>query len=283
MAIPKGHYDPTTIADQLKIVSGSANYSTTDDTVSALATPSISGLHVLLNSGNDTYIGAFTGTGIWHNIANGNQGLDSLRGSINSRDYLRGGKDSDTISGEFGGNDMLFGDNADDTITASKNGQCIMRGGKDNDTLRGGDKRDLLIGDFGKDILTGDHASLIPGTSSDFFVLRTDKGSGPSANLDNLSANAALVDEITDYDPSDYVILPGINNQAEIEITRAGVKHVIKVMRDGKKLFAGVINAVPDESKIIVGSLADQIYEAGNGNAIAFSQSPTLLDSFNLA
>jgi Ca2+-binding RTX toxin-like protein len=91
----------------------------------------------------------------------GNQGDDLLNGN-EGEEVLYGGKDDDTLNGN-GGNDRLFGNQGDDLLNGNE-GEDILYGGKDDDTLKGGDGNDQLWGNWGDDLLEG-------GEGIDTFVL----------------------------------------------------------------------------------------------------------------
>ena len=276
-------YKPTSTQNVFDFVDNVVQYSTSNDVIglpgdNSAFPEAIRGKYVLLHDGADEYYGTDFDSSVWDNIANGNKGSDFMRGLNNSRDFLRGGKDDDNIWGREGGNDFVLGDAGDDLVYGSLTGENIVRGGKGNDLLVGYDKRDLLVGDFGKDELRGNGGS-------DLFVLRTDTSS--SSGLSNLSANAAEVDVIQDFDNTedDYVVLTGISSTDQISLQFSGADIFIKVIQpDFTTLYAGKLTAPVgfDKTRILVGDTADRILAAASGDTNAFGIDPTLLNTFGI-
>ena len=268
-------YQATNEANQFKMASDTVNYSNSNDQVWVDRTSDlIRGQYTLLHSGDDEYYGTDFDSPGWDNVANGNKGNDHLEGLNNSRDYLRGGKDDDTIQGGISGQDMLFGDFGDDSVTGSLWGNNILRGGKGDDDLKGGIFRDLLVGDFGKDTMSG-------GLGSDFFLLRTDSSS--SSGLSNLTPNAAEADVITDFAADDFLVITGVEASWDVNFVWNNGGYLVEVMSDNGPQYAGVLDApgfMPTQEQLIIGQTANNILAAADGDAVAYTNDPGILDSF---
>ena len=190
-----------------------------------------------------------------------NRGEDTIKGNI-FRDFLRGGKDKDTVEGGTTGADFLLGDAEDDTVTATSTDKCIVRGGRGNDTLTGNTNSDLLVGDFGIDTMTGN-------VGKDYFVLRSDKND--AEGLNNLSSDINEVDTVTDFTVADnYIVMPGITNKNKIKLeVIAGTDYRVGVIQDDLSvLYAGVVkaDAALTDARFVVGDDANTIYNCADGN-----------------
>lgn len=71
----------------------------------------------------------------------------------NKDQLLRGGKGSETLTGDRG-NDTILGGRGHDTLNGGK-GNDILKGGRGHDTLNGGTGNDVLNGGRGRDTLNG--------------------------------------------------------------------------------------------------------------------------------
>ena len=148
------------------------------------------------------------------NRLEGSNESDSISGG-NLADILSGLAGKDTIEG-FGGDDTIFGGNDDD----------ILLGGDGNDSLEGNAGNDLLNGGTGSDILRGGSGSdtLISGNTFDTL----DGGAGRDRliaagggnilsggtqidrfELDITQQSAQTLDEITDYERGEKIIVKG--------------------------------------------------------------------------
>lgn len=267
-------YQPTSTKDTYKIRDGKyVQYSESSDTI--LSVPDDTrGKYTLLHAGDDFYVGSVFDSVGYDNIANGNRGADILTGNVDSRDYLRGGKDDDLVEGMNGGDDLLMGDMGDDIVNGSLNGHNIIRGGKGDDDMAGGNQRDSLIGDPGKDNYTG-------GAGSDFFVLRTDN----EDDKKNLTPNASECDIINDFSSveRDYVVLTGVSSSSDYKLTETNGDTYIEIMNGATSLgyagrVAGVVNMV--NANFLIGDTANSIY---NVNDEDFLSNSNILDSFAAA
>lgn len=267
-------YQASNEANQFKMASDTVNYSNSNDEVRVDQTSDlIRGQYTLLHSGDDEYYGTDFDSPGWDNVANGNKGNDHLEGLNNSRDYLRGGKDDDTIRGGLSGQDMLFGDFGDDIVQGSVFGNNILRGGKGDDSLNGGFSRDLLVGDFGKDTMKGN-------LGSDFFLLRTDTSS--STGLSNLTPNAAEADVITDFTADDFLVITGVDASWDVNFVWSNGDYLVEVMSDNGPQYAGVLESalMPTQDQLIIGQTANNILAVADGDAVSYTNDPTILDSF---
>lgn len=270
-------YQPSDEANLFQMASDTVNYSNSNDIIQVDdVTDLIRGKYTLLHSGDDEYIGTDFDSPGWDNVANGNRGNDYLRGNWDSRDYLRGGKDNDVISGNNEGHDMLFGDFGDDEVLGSTWGSSILRGGKGEDELVGGNNRDLLVGDFGRDHLEGK-------AGSDFFVLRTD--SNASEGLHNLTPNAAEADRIADFGADDYLVITGLESHWDVNFVWEGADVLVEIMSDFGPQYAGILDAPgmsPTAEQLIIGQTAENILAAADGDAVAYTHDPNILNSFGI-
>ncbi len=90
-------------------------------------------------------------------------------------DVLFGTKNADTIDGK-GGNDIISGLDGDDTISGG-NGDDILAGGNGNDNLRGGNGDDILYGGNGNDILAGGNGNnTLNGDAGNDILISTGHG-----------------------------------------------------------------------------------------------------------
>ncbi len=110
------------------------------------------------NNGADTIDGSVD---LPNNISGGD-GKDSLTGGTandtidggNGGDSIAGGTGNDELTGEDGA-DSIDGDAGLDTIDGG-NGNDTINGGDDNDVINGGDDADTLGGDGGDDVVNGE-------------------------------------------------------------------------------------------------------------------------------
>jgi Ca2+-binding RTX toxin-like protein len=122
-----------------------------------------------MKAGNDVV----TATGTQSTLIYGDEGQDSLTGSDQTQDNLRGGSDNDTLDGRGDSGipwrgDTLDGEDGNDVLHGAA-GDDYLNGGKGNDALDGGDGVDSLWGDEGVDTLRG-------GSGDDY--LDPDEGDG---------------------------------------------------------------------------------------------------------
>lgn len=285
-------YQATDQENQFQVVSETINFSNKNDVIDIKNETNYPvGKHALLHGGDDQYYGTDFDSPDWDNIANGNQGNDVLEGWLSSRDYLRGGKDNDRLWGAEEGNDMLFGDFGDDIVQGSKWGNNIIRGGKGNDTLIGGNNRDLLIGDYGKDEMRG-------GTGSDLFMLRTDSSSvhfgsdseynynDSNGGFNNLTPEAMEADRILDFQTNDYLVITGVNSKWDVSFTwHNNGDYLVEIETIFGPQYAGIIEAPgfrPSHEQLIINDIANDLLGAADGNAVAFTNNPNLLNSFGI-
>ncbi|MDB9451849.1 hypothetical protein [Dolichospermum circinale] len=131
---------------------------------------------ILGGSGDDRIYGSWSGESGNSNFdyIYGEDGHDWIQGSSLGWDYIRGGRENDTIYGQ-GGNDNIYGDEGNDYIEGG-NGDDYIEGGSDNDTIYGdingwfpwtkGTGNDTIYGGSGNDIIYG-------GYGADTFVFKS--------------------------------------------------------------------------------------------------------------
>ena len=87
-------------------------------------------------------------------------------------DWVRGGRDNDTVSGDAGDDPHVNGNLGDDFIYGG-DGNDTVYGGQGNDIVGGDNGDDQVNGDLGNDILAGGRGFdiLIGGPGADRFVL----------------------------------------------------------------------------------------------------------------
>ena len=160
----------------------------------------------------------------------GGSGNDQLSGG-DGNDVLDGGSGNDTLFGDAG-NDELIGGSGIDTVDFSANGRSVkvnlhghkvtgagtdtidgvenvvgsafddtVTGDKRDNVISGGDGNDTIRGKGGDDIFTG-------GDGDDLFVWRA---------KDLSSGGTDFVDEVTDFDAGDSLLLQGFGSLDDLE------------------------------------------------------------------
>ena len=135
------------------------------------------GANVIDLSGVRSALFNFSSGGIGVQIdVNGNDGDDTITGSLDLDDTIAGGDGDDILTGGSGnnsldggdGNDSVNGGSGSDAITG-EDGQDTLLGQDGNDTLIGGNGHDSLLGHAGLDSLEGGHGldTLFGGTDDD--------------------------------------------------------------------------------------------------------------------
>ena len=140
------------------------------------------------------------------------------------RDVLFGGLGDDELRGN-GGRDNLFGDTGDDLLDGGAR-LDVLFGGDGADTLIGGDGDDKLFGGDGDDVLIADagHDRLSGGSGGDLFVL----------GLEDLGGS---IDQITDWDDGDRIIVRGLTDETLQAITAGQISDFLAVRQVGGDSF----------------------------------------------
>ena len=162
IADPGAGADPGDICD----LTGSNTLTCTDP---KLGVNGYYGASASMQAGND----AVTVTGTQTTLIYGDEGQDSLTGSDQTEDNLRGGADNDTLDGRGDSGRPWRGDTLD-----GEAGNDVLRGGAGDDYLSGGTGNDAFDGGDGTDSIWGDEGvdTLHGGPGDDF--LDSDQGDG---------------------------------------------------------------------------------------------------------
>jgi len=112
--------------------------------------------------GNDVLSAAGIDPGVVRLIFDGEEGNDTITGSIDN-DTIYGGGGDDLVTGGAG-RDTVYGGDGDDSLGGGDDDDLIyggmgfdtLNGDADDDVLFGNEDRDLLIGGTGNDVLSGD-------------------------------------------------------------------------------------------------------------------------------
>jgi Ca2+-binding RTX toxin-like protein len=170
-----GAQDLADVAGLVAIVAGSANFGSTDVTVSLSGTATtiaqitalvgtgltLGNLSYTLAAGNveQSVNGTFTG-GAASYIVTADAGNDTITGGSGTNIILAGAGNDTITSGT--GDDIIMGGAGNDTITAGAGNDTIM-GGADDDTITAGAGNDIITSGGGADTVT-------PGTGLDTIV-----------------------------------------------------------------------------------------------------------------
>ncbi|WP_207327917.1 beta strand repeat-containing protein [Yoonia vestfoldensis] len=170
-----GAQDLADVAGLVAIVAGSANFGSTDVTVSLSGTATtiaqitalvgtgltLGNLSYTLAAGNveQSVNGTFTG-GAASYIVTADAGNDTITGGSGTNIILAGAGNDTITSGT--GDDIIMGGAGNDTITAGAGNDTIM-GGADDDTITAGAGNDIITSGSGADTVT-------PGTGLDTIV-----------------------------------------------------------------------------------------------------------------
>ena len=170
-----GAQDLADVAGLVAIVAGSANFATTDVTVSLSGTTTtvaqitalvatgltLGNLSYTLDAGNieQSVNGTFTG-GAASYVVTAGAGNDTITGGSGTNIILAGAGNDTITSGT--GDDIIIGGAGNDTITAGAGNDTIM-GGADDDTITAGAGNDIITSGGGADTVT-------PGTGLDTIV-----------------------------------------------------------------------------------------------------------------
>ncbi len=169
---------------------------------------------------------------------NGGEGDDQLSGGLGD-DALRGDAGHDVLAGEAGNDDLDGGD--DDDLILGGAGKDVLAGGRGSDILLGGDGDDTLRGEEGDDLLSGGEGR--------------DVVEGGSGN-DHVIADAdAASDHHDGGEGIDRLDFSASEQGVEIDLSE-GTAQGISVGEDSFGSFES-----------FVGSVADDVFQAGSGSA----------------
>ena len=143
-------------------------------------------------------------------VLNGNDGQDTISGSMNS-ETINGGADNDSLMGG-GGDDTMTGGDGDDAMNGEA-GDDLVDGGAGNDIVNGGDGNDSLVGGFDQDTLDGQDGddTLVGGFGDDNLI----GNRGDDSLLGGLGADTlvgAAGDDTLDGGRNDDVLLGNSGN-----------------------------------------------------------------------
>ena len=141
----------------------------------------------------------------------GSEAGESLTGTA-AGDLMLGLAGADTLSG-FAGDELAEGGSGDDWL----------RGGSGDDGLDGGDGNDTVSGNNGDDNLTG-------GAGNDLLVAGNGNDSlsgGEGGDRFVFSSSAVGGKVITDYEAGDAIVVRGVSDAADVEVSIDGADSVI--------------------------------------------------------
>ncbi|WP_425074244.1 calcium-binding protein [Sagittula sp. S175] len=229
-----------------------------------------------LLGGDDSYMG-----GDGNDTVNGMNGADTIYGE-NGDDLIHGNEGNDYLqAGE--GNNVVYGDGGIDTIIAGA-GNDTLYGGNDDDEVHGNAGNDLMFGGTGNDVLgSGTGADTLDGGEGD-DTLHIGDGeadviiAAPGMGTDSLMGYDTGIDKIdvTAFGIYDVSQITVSDNGTDTTLTFSDGSAIVIAERTGLTLTNAdfiLADAPPppppapvSDDDIIVGTIADEMFNAGKGN-----------------
>ena len=138
------------------------------------------------------------------------------------------------------------------------------------------------------------------GTGSDLFLLRTDSSSNHFGGNDeydynynnghggfnNLTSEAMEADRILDFQVDDYLVITGVDSKWDVSfVWHNNGDYLVEVATNFGPKYAGIIEDpgfLPSHEQLIISDIANDLLAAADGDAVAFTNDPNLLNSFGI-
>ena len=240
--------------------------------------------------GNDTIDASKLPAGIVPFSVDGGTGNDKIVGG-GAADVLFGGDDNDVVNGGVGA-DILFGDKGDDTVIGGKEADWGLLGaGNDLFIWNLGDGNDVIEGEADKDTLR-----IVAAKTDDLFSILADAG-----RIDLFVSGGTLLD-VNDVERIEIQALGGSDRVTVNDLAGTDVAEVVVDLAaiaggkaaDGKAdtvigTFAGIASVTSVGSKMVVGTLtvdhwdkSDVLVLAGGTSSDIFNASAVAAGKMSL-